>query len=225
MPSTTRITAATVCSWLRPEIRRHRPGPHAAGRHRWPRHRQGAAPTGNKTPILILSSALAEIDDGSRLARRRRRLSDQAVRLRRAAARLDALVRRAQSRVDVQRPCWSRDLQMDLLARKVTRGGKPIALQPREFKLLEYLMRHAGQVVTRTMLLEEVWDYHFDPQTNVIDMHISKLRQKIDAGFDHAVAAHRAGRRLPAGGGWLECCDRRRCGSRWAMPPSSSCPR
>jgi two-component system OmpR family response regulator len=72
---------------------------------------------------------------------------------------------------------------MDLLSRKVTRAGKPIAVQPREFKLLEYLMRHAGQVVTRTMLLENVWDYHFDPQTNVIDVHVSKLRQKIDAGF------------------------------------------
>ena len=65
----------------------------------------------------------------------------------------------------------------------MTRDGKPIALQPREFKLLAYLMRHAGQVVTRTMLLENIWDYHFDPQTNVIDVHVSKLRQKIDAGF------------------------------------------
>jgi two-component system OmpR family response regulator len=73
---------------------------------------------------------------------------------------------------------------MDPLTRKVTRGDRPIALQPREFKLLEYLMRHAGQVVTRTMLLENVWDYHFDPQTNVVDVHISKLRQKIDAEFE-----------------------------------------
>jgi two-component system OmpR family response regulator len=72
---------------------------------------------------------------------------------------------------------------VDLLSRKVTRAGKPVALQPREFKLLEYLMRHANQVVTRTMLLESVWDYRFDPQTNVIDVHVSKLRQKIDAGF------------------------------------------
>jgi two-component system OmpR family response regulator len=72
------------------------------------------------------------------------------------------------------------DLRMDLLSRKVMRGTRPISLQPREFKLLEYLMRHAGQVVTRTMLLENVWDYHFDPQTNVVDVHISKLRQKID---------------------------------------------
>jgi two-component system OmpR family response regulator len=73
---------------------------------------------------------------------------------------------------------------MDPLTRKVTRGNRPITLQPREFKLLEYLMRHAGQVVTRTMLLENVWDYHFDPQTNVIDVHISKLRQKIDTEFE-----------------------------------------
>ena len=73
---------------------------------------------------------------------------------------------------------------MDLLARTVTRAGKAIDLQPREFKLLEYLMRNAGQVVTRTMLLENVWDYHFDPQTNVIDVHVSRLRSKIDKGFD-----------------------------------------
>jgi two-component system OmpR family response regulator len=75
------------------------------------------------------------------------------------------------------------DLEMDLLARTVHRGGKKIDLQPREFRLLEYLMRHAGQVVTRTMLLEKVWDYHFDPQTNVIDVHISRLRSKIDKDF------------------------------------------
>jgi two-component system OmpR family response regulator len=72
---------------------------------------------------------------------------------------------------------------MNLLSRKVTRGEKPILLQPREFKLLEILMRHADQVVTRTMLLENVWEHHFDPQTNVIDVHVSKLRQKIDDGF------------------------------------------
>ncbi len=75
------------------------------------------------------------------------------------------------------------DLDMDLLARTVERGGQEVDLQPREFLLLEYLMRNAGHVVTRTMLLEHVWDYHFDPQTNVIDVHISRLRQKIDKGF------------------------------------------
>ena len=73
---------------------------------------------------------------------------------------------------------------MDLLARNVTRSGREIDLLPREFRLLEFLMRHAGQVVTRTMLLENVWDYHFDPQTNVIDVHVSRLRQKLDKGFD-----------------------------------------
>ena len=77
------------------------------------------------------------------------------------------------------------DLVIDLLARRVERGGKPVDLQPREFKLLEVLMRHAGQVMTRTMLLEKVWDYRFDPQTNVIDVHISRLRQKVDRGFVH----------------------------------------
>ena len=76
------------------------------------------------------------------------------------------------------------DLEMDLLTHKVTRAGQVFNLQPREYRLLEYLMKHAGQVVTRTMLLENVWDYHFDPQTNVIDVHISRLRQKIDKGFE-----------------------------------------
>ena len=75
------------------------------------------------------------------------------------------------------------DLKLDRLSHKVTRKGKEIVLQPREFRLLEYLMQHAGQVVTRTMLLEHVWDYHFDPQTNVIDVHISRLRAKIDKRF------------------------------------------
>jgi len=76
------------------------------------------------------------------------------------------------------------DLEMDLLSRLVNRGATRIDLQPREFKLLEFLMRHAGQTVTRTMLLEKVWNYHFDPQTNVIDVHISRLRSKIDKEFD-----------------------------------------
>ncbi|HCV21459.1 MAG TPA: DNA-binding response regulator, partial [Gammaproteobacteria bacterium] len=75
------------------------------------------------------------------------------------------------------------ELEMDVLARRVRRGDSVINLQPREFRLLEYLMRHNGQVVTRTMLLENVWDYHFDPQTNVIDVHISRLRSKIDRDF------------------------------------------
>ena len=94
-------------------------------------------------------------------------------------ARLDALHRRAQG-INNESPLSVGDLHMNPLTRKVMRGERTIILQPREFKLLEYLMRHAGQVVTRTMLLENVWDYHFDPQTNVVDVHISKLRQKID---------------------------------------------
>lgn len=76
------------------------------------------------------------------------------------------------------------DLELDRLSHRVTRGGSEIVLQPREFRLLEYLMKNAGQVVTRTMLLENVWDYHFDPQTNVIDVHVSRLRSKIDKGFE-----------------------------------------
>jgi two-component system, OmpR family, response regulator len=92
------------------------------------------------------------------------------------------------------------ELEMDLLARVVRREGKKIDIQPREFRLLEYLMRNANQVVTRTMLLEKVWDYHFDPQTNVIDVHVSRLRSKIDREFDkpmlHTVRG--AGYRLEA---------------------------
>lgn len=84
--------------------------------------------------------------------------------------------------VETQLKC--EDLEMDLLSRKVRRAGAIVDLQPREFRLLEYLMRHADQVVTRTMLLEGVWDYHFDPGTNVIDVHVSRLRRKLDDGFD-----------------------------------------
>lgn len=92
------------------------------------------------------------------------------------------------------------DLEMDLLARTVKRGGNKLDLQPREFRLLEYLMRHAGQTVTRKMLLENVWDYHFDPQTNVIDVHISRLRSKIDKDFPHSLlhTVRGAGYRLEA---------------------------
>lgn len=92
------------------------------------------------------------------------------------------------------------DLEMDLLARTVKRGGQKLDLQPREFRLLEYLMRHAGQTVTRKMLLENVWDYHFDPQTNVIDVHISRLRSKIDKDFPQSLlhTVRGAGYRLEA---------------------------
>jgi two-component system OmpR family response regulator len=114
-------------------------------------------------------------------------------------ARLEALLRRGGGTLATPRLALG-DLEMDLLARKVRRGGLEIELLPREFRLLEFLMRRAGQVVTRTMLLENVWDYHFDPQTNVIDVHISRLRQKIDKGFDRPLlqTVRGAGYRLAA---------------------------
>jgi len=138
--------------------------------------------TGSKVPILILS-ALAEVDDKIRgLRAGGDDYLTKPFAFGELAARLEALVRRAQGS-ESETSLAVADLRMDLLARKVTRAGKTIQLQPREFALLEFLMRHAGQVVTRTMLLENVWNYHFDPQTNVIDVIISKLRQKIDSQF------------------------------------------
>jgi two-component system OmpR family response regulator len=139
--------------------------------------------TGSRTPILILS-ALSGVDE--RIRGLQSGGDDYLVKpfaFGELLARLDALVRRAQGGNAVT-TLKVGDLMMDLLSRKVTRGGRGVTLQPREFKLLEYLMRHADQVVTRTMLLESVWDYHFDPQTNVVDVHVSKLRQKIDAGAE-----------------------------------------
>ena len=138
---------------------------------------------GNKTPILILS-ALSDVDD--RIRGLKSGGDDYLVKpfaFGELLARIDALVRRSQES-HVETTLVLDDLHVNLVSRKVTRGGKTVSLQPREFKLLEYLMRHANQVVTRTMLLENVWDYHFDPQTNVIDVHVSKLRQKIDAGSE-----------------------------------------
>ena len=135
---------------------------------------------GCTTPILILS-ALGEVDD--RILGLKSGGDDYLVKpfsIGELLARLDAILRRSQNR-QIGNTLAVADLQIDLLSHKVSRGGKAVTLQPREFKLLEYLMRHAGQIVTRTMLLENVWDYHFDPQTNVVDVHISKLRQKIDA--------------------------------------------
>ena len=136
------------------------------------------------TPILILS-ALGQVDD--RVAGLREGGDDYLVKpfaFSELIARLDALLRR-QTPAASQTRLAVGDLEMDLLARTVHRAGKEIDLKPREFSLLEYLMRHAGRVVTRTMLLEHVWDYHFDPQTNVIDVHVSRLRQKVDRGFEH----------------------------------------
>jgi two-component system OmpR family response regulator len=97
-------------------------------------------------------------------------------------ARVKALSRRPRG-TSVETGFKVADLELDLLKRVVKRGGNEIALQPREFRLLEYLMRHAGQVVTRTMLLDNVWNYHFDPRTNVVESHLSRLRTKIDKGF------------------------------------------
>ena len=137
---------------------------------------------GNRVPILILS-ALDGVDD--RIRGLRAGGDDYLTKpfaFGELLARLDALLRRSQNQA-VETVMSLGDLSVDMLSHRVTRAGRAVALQPREFKLLTYLLRHANQVVTRTMLLENVWDYHFDPQTNVIDVHISKLRQKIDAGF------------------------------------------
>jgi two-component system OmpR family response regulator len=136
--------------------------------------------SGNRTPILILS-ALSDVDE--RIRGFKSGGDDYLTKpfaFGELLARLDALCRRTQGS-STQTALDVGDLHIDLLSRKANRGARAIALQPQEFKLLEYLMRHAGQVVTRTMLLENVWDYHFDPQTNVVDVHISKLRQKIES--------------------------------------------
>jgi two-component system OmpR family response regulator len=138
---------------------------------------------GDKTPILILS-ALGAVDD--RVKGLRAGGDDYLTKpfaFSELLARIEALVRRGDPQESAQRLAVG-DLVLDRLSRRVTRSDEPIALQQREFRLLEYLMRHAGQVVTRTMLLENVWDYHFDPQTNVIDVHISRLRAKIDKGHE-----------------------------------------
>ena len=141
--------------------------------------------SGWMTPVLVLS-ALGEIDD--RVQGLRAGGDDYLVKpfaFTELAARLEALARRRDGGAAPVVRLVVADLEMDLLARTVRRAGREIELQPREFRLLEYLMRHAGQVVTRTMLFEAVWDYHFDPQTNVIDVHVSRLRRKIDRDFDH----------------------------------------
>ncbi|MDO1558136.1 response regulator transcription factor [Brevundimonas sp. 2R-24] len=155
--------------------------------------------TGDQTPVLFLS-ALGEVDD--RVAGLKAGGDDYLVKpyaLSELVARVEALARRRETG-SVQTVLKVGDLEMDLIARSVHRAGQEIDLQPREFQLLEFLMRHAGQSVTRTMLLEKVWEYHFDPQTNVIDVHISRLRSKIDKGFDRAMlqTVRGAGYRLEA---------------------------
>src|SRR4249919_65174 len=137
---------------------------------------------GIETPVLILS-ALGQVDD--RVKGLRAGGDDYLPKpyaFSELLARVEALGRRPRAG-SAETSYRVGDLELDRLAHTVARGGKQIPLQPREFRLLEYLMKNAGQVVTRTMLLENVWDYHLDPQTNVIDVHISRLRQKIDHGF------------------------------------------
>ncbi|WP_332767328.1 response regulator transcription factor [Phenylobacterium sp.] len=138
---------------------------------------------GDQTPVLFLS-ALGEITD--RVDGLKAGGDDYLVKpyaFAELIARVEALSRRRETG-SVQTLLRVGELEMDLIGRAVHRQGKEIDLQPREFQLLEFMMRHAGQSVTRTMLLEKVWEYHFDPQTNVIDVHISRLRSKIDKGFD-----------------------------------------
>jgi two-component system OmpR family response regulator len=135
-----------------------------------------------ETPALILS-ALGQVDD--RVKGLRAGGDDYLPKpyaFSELLARIEVLARRRPGKGE-ETAYQIADLELDRLSHRVTRGGSEIVLQPREFRLLEYLMKHAGQVVTRTMLLENVWDYHFDPQTNVIDVHISRLRSKIDKGF------------------------------------------
>ncbi len=139
-----------------------------------------------KTPVLILS-ALASLDE--RVRGLRGGGDDYLAKpfaFSELLARIEALLRRTGIREDVDELRVA-DLKLDLRTRRAERSGQPIALQPREFRLLEYLVRHQGQVVTRTMLLESVWDFHFDPKTNVIDVQISRLRNKIDKGFTPAL--------------------------------------
>ena len=135
---------------------------------------------GNETPVLLLS-ALGQTDH--RVEGLRASADDYLVKpfvFSELIARIEAIVRRNQPKVSDEKKLIIKDLELDLMARTAMRGQRNVDLLPREFLILEYLMRTAGRVVTRTMLLENVWDYHFDPQTNVIDVHISRLRKKVD---------------------------------------------
>jgi two-component system OmpR family response regulator len=137
---------------------------------------------GKTTPVLILS-ALASLDE--RVRGLRAGGDDYLTKpfaFSELLARVEGMLRRSALGAD-DRELWVADLKLDLRTRRAERAGRPMQLQPREFRLLEYLVRHQGQVVTRTMLLEAVWDYYFDPQTNVVDVQISRLRGKIDKGF------------------------------------------
>ena len=145
---------------------------------------QSLRATGRKMPVLILS-ALGDVDD--RITGLRAGGDDYLTKpyhMSELMARIDALARRGENgSAEANTKLKLADLELDRMTRRVMRNGKKIELTAREFQLLEFMMRHSGQVVTRTMLLEGVWDYHFDPQTNVIDVHISRLRSKIDKGF------------------------------------------
>lgn len=146
----------------------------------------GLREKGDQTPALILS-ALGQVDD--RVTGLRAGGDDYLSKpfaFSELLARVEVLGRRRGGK-DVETVYKVGDLELDRLSHEVKRAGRSIVLQPREFRLLEYLMKHAGQVVTRTMLLENVWDYHFDPQTNVIDVHISRLRAKIERDFDKPI--------------------------------------
>jgi two-component system OmpR family response regulator len=146
---------------------------------------QSLRATGRKLPVLILS-ALGDVDD--RITGLRAGGDDYLTKpyhMSELLARIDALARRGDSgNAEANTKLKLADLELDRMTRRVVRNGKKIELTAREFQLLEFMMRHSGQVVTRTMLLEGVWDYHFDPQTNVIDVHVSRLRAKIDRDFD-----------------------------------------
>jgi two-component system OmpR family response regulator len=139
---------------------------------------------GVKTPVLLLT-ALGGIDD--RVEGLEAGGDDYLVKpfaFAELLARVNALARRPPTQ-EVRTTLEVADLKLDLLKRTVTRAGQRIELQAREFQLLEYLLRHAGRVVTRTMLLESVWDFHFDPKTNIVETHMSRLRGKVDRGFTH----------------------------------------
>ncbi len=141
---------------------------------------------GKTTPVLVLS-ALSATDE--RVRGLKAGCDDYLTKpfaFSELSARLEALMRRAQVPAPV-REMKLADLRINLMTRSADRAGVPLALQPREFRLLAFLMQHAHQIVTRTMLLESVWDYRFDPQTNVIDVHISRLRGKVDKGFEPAL--------------------------------------
>ena len=143
---------------------------------------KAARTSGIKTPVLFLTT-MGGVDD--RVAGLEAGGDDYLVKpfaFAELLARVSALARRPPIMAATSLAVG--DLEMDLLARTVTRAGKRLDLLAQEFKILEYLLRHAGEVVTRTMLLEKVWDFHFDPKTNIVETHISRLRSKIDKGFD-----------------------------------------